>query len=174
MEVRGIKEVSRALQRLGTRTQSRVVRAAVSAALTPIVKAAKRLAPKDQGNLKASIGKAVKTYKASGVIYGVVGPRRKFKRTRKGVSVEFAGISRLTHLVEFGTAPHVIEASGGSLVIDGEFAGPIVVHPGAKASPFLRPAFVQTKTQALAIFKRKAWERMKIEIAKERRKQRRR
>ena len=44
---------------------------------------------------------------------------------------------RKAHLIEFGTAPHMI--------------GPRM-HPGARAFPFMRPAFEETSEQAVDIF----------------------
>lgn len=48
-----------------------------------------------------------------------------------------SGHYRVAHLVEFGTAPHMV---GDKL------------HPGAAAAPFLRPAFEETKDEVIRRF----------------------
>lgn len=47
------------------------------------------------------------------------------------------GHYRVAHLVEFGTAPHVVDGK---------------LHPGAAAAPFLRPAFEETKDEVVRLF----------------------
>jgi HK97 gp10 family phage protein len=44
---------------------------------------------------------------------------------------------RLAHLIEFGTAPHMIGEK---------------LHPGARAFPFLRPAFEETQAEVIERF----------------------
>lgn len=72
----GDKELDRMFQRLPERVQRKVLRQAVSAALTPVVKVAKRSVPVDTKTLKKSIGKKIKTYKNDGVVWGAVGVRK--------------------------------------------------------------------------------------------------
>jgi|APHM01.1.fsa_nt_gi phage protein, HK97 gp10 family len=83
---------------------------------------AKRRAPVDTGNLRASI-KTVND-----------GPTRKLV----GSNVEYAPD------VEFGTGPHVIEPDEAEALrfeVDGEeIFTARVEHPGTEAQPFLRPA----------------------------------
>lgn len=71
--------------------------------------------------------------------------------------------------LEYGTSPHFIavrDASDrkglsvnainrkakkeGTLVIGGQPVGPVVHHPGARAHPFLRPAFDTSESEAIA------------------------
>jgi len=69
--------------------------------------------------------------------------------------------------LEYGTAPHFIsvdesqregrsvgrinkQAKEGSLVINGQFAGTTVFHPGARPRPFLRPALDMKASEAIA------------------------
>lgn len=97
MVLTGDKELIRNLERLPIRVQRKVVRQAVSAALTPLNKEMKRQAPKDTGTLKKSIGKKIKTYKNDGVVWGAVGVRSGFATTIDGKHVN----PRLyVHLVE--------------------------------------------------------------------------
>jgi hypothetical protein len=59
------------------------------------------------------------------------------------------------HLVEYGTAPHIIraKASGGQLHLRGNVFATEVQHPGAAAKPFMRPAFDSKKDEAIGIIK---------------------
>lgn len=51
-----------------------------------------------------------------------------------------------SHLVEFGTKPHIIRAKNKKvMVINGDFVGGEVHHPGAKAHPFMRPAYYKER-----------------------------
>jgi hypothetical protein len=70
----GTKEAKRFLRDF-PKAVKRVQRAAVSAMATPVVKDAKRRAPKRTGALRKSMGKKVKTY-ASGAVIAIVGPRK--------------------------------------------------------------------------------------------------
>ena len=80
VELIGDKKLRRTLQQLAGGAQRRIVRPAVSKALTPINRAAKRRCPVETGLLKRSIGKKVKAYRYSGVIWGAVGPRVGYKK----------------------------------------------------------------------------------------------
>jgi len=69
--------------------------------------------------------------------------------------------------LEYGTAPHFIsvddsqregrsvgrinrQAKSGSLVINGQFVGSTIHHPGARPHPFLRPALDTKQGEAIA------------------------
>lgn len=114
----------------------KVVKAAASTSMTPVLKAARARCPERHGTLKRALGKRRKVYKRSGVVFVAVGPRRGFKDTTTGADpVNYA------HLVEGGTAQHEVSSASGKLAI-----GPVVIsgtvdHPGAKAQPFMRPAY---------------------------------
>lgn len=73
MTITGDKALLRKFKKLGATVQRRVVRRPLTAALTPVNKAAKREAPKDEKALSKSIGKRVKVYKWG--VFGAVGPR---------------------------------------------------------------------------------------------------
>lgn len=97
IDFQGDKELIRNLERLPNRVARKVARQAVSAALTPLNKAAKREAPRDQGTLKKSLGKKIKTYKNDGVVWGAVGVRSGF-----GVVIDgtLKDPRRYAHIVE--------------------------------------------------------------------------
>ena len=92
--LQGENSLMRALDALGQGAARRVMRPAVNAALTPLNKAAKRLCPKDSGNLRRSIGKKVSLPRRGGdTVWGGVGPRKGYPDD-PGMRV---------HLTEFGT-----------------------------------------------------------------------
>ncbi|MCP4617177.1 MAG: hypothetical protein GY844_12190 [Bradyrhizobium sp.] len=114
----------RKLRRLPQTVQRRVMRPAVSKALTPVNRDAKRRAPRATGLLKKSIGKKVKVYRHSGTVWGAVGVRRGYKaRMPDG---RYRDPDKYAHLVELGTQ-----------------------H--SPAQPFLRPAMDANRERALAI-----------------------
>ncbi|HUU35196.1 MAG TPA: HK97-gp10 family putative phage morphogenesis protein [Vicinamibacterales bacterium] len=115
----GHKELQRKLARLSAVAQRKVVRPAVNAALVPINKEAKRRCPVGQrgkrgtlgklraggerskpGALKRSIGRKVKTYSATGTVWGGVGPRKEYADDP----------GRRVHWVEFGRPAHGVPA----------------------------------------------------------------
>ncbi len=126
--VRGILD---ALTIIGKQVKTKVTRRAVTLATQPLARAAKakvshvpdsKWIPTD--NLKKSIGRKTKTY-PSGVVVGVVGPRKGFKITvgsNKDGTPIFYDPAFIAHLVEMG------------------HGGP---HP-APAHPFLRPAYMES------------------------------
>ena len=123
----GNEKLARKLALLSEVTQRRIVRPAVSKALTPIMKDAKRRCPADTKQLRKSIGKTVKVIGgAEKVVWGAVGPRRGFKIPNPRWPGHFLNPTSYAHFVEFGTR-----------------------H--AAARPFLRPAMDGNRSAALAI-----------------------
>jgi len=132
VEVLGAKALERKLKALPDRVQRKVVRQSVSAAATPIVKAARSKVKRQSGLLRKARNKRIKTYKDQARVVAIIGPRRDVKG-------EFEGKPRVpwryAHLVE-----------GGHVTDDGKHI---------PAQPFLRPAFEETQGQALGIMKTK-------------------
>lgn len=124
MTLTGDKALERKLSKLGGRVAKRVLRKAMNAAATPVVKAARGNVSVRSGLLKKSIGKTVR-------VKGTRAGARVGARTNVAASDD-AGNKvepwRYAHLVELG---HIDE--------NGQ-------HVPAK--PFLRPAAEQTKGQA--------------------------
>lgn len=122
---------------------NKVVRGILNKAAKPIIAEAKSRVSKNNGDLEKSIGSIPGRGLGKGEqVY--VGPRRggRFKG--------YAG-----HLVEYGTAPHIIKAkaAGGLLHLRGNVFVNEVQHPGAAARPFMRPAFDTKKDEAIGIIK---------------------
>src|SRR4051812_20572613 len=120
--LKGDKQLERLLRGLGDRVQRKVLRAAVSAGATPVVKTAKARARKRSGLLKKSLGKKVVTNKRTQSATAIVGARKSVT----GPNGERP--ARYLHLVEKG---HI--GPGGQYV------------PG---QPFLEPAFDEAKPRA--------------------------
>ena len=141
----GIEELGEVLAGLAgdKKLSNKVVRGILSKAAKPIVQKAQELAPKEDGDLQKAIGTIPGRGQGKGEqVY--IGPRRggRFKG--------YAG-----HLVEYGTAPHVIraKAAGGQLHLRGNVFVEEVHHPGAAAKPFMRPAYDTKKDEAIGIIK---------------------
>jgi HK97 gp10 family phage protein len=101
LSIVGDKALMKKLAKLKAGAQRRVVRKAVTAMLSPVVKAAKAAAPKETGLLRKSIGKKTVTYARKNTVVGIVGPRSSVVGTGpdggKRWPVKYA------HLVEYGT-----------------------------------------------------------------------
>lgn len=137
--ITGDRKLLRTLAKFSAADQRRLVRRPMSAALTPINKAAKRNAPKDKKNLSKAIGKKVKVY--PGVIWGAVGIRTGEKYSYIDEDGNVHKPANYGPLRERGTQ-----------------------H--AAADPFLRPAFDQERAGAVRILGRKTWENIEKEARK--------
>ncbi|TXI87766.1 MAG: HK97 gp10 family phage protein [Cupriavidus sp.] len=101
----------------------------------------------------------------------VVRGKREPGRVEVRISVKGQWPNSVGNWLEWGTAPHFIrvddsvregrtarrlnelakgEGSSHSLVINGKFVGDTVLHPGAQAHPFLRPALDHKERDAIA------------------------
>lgn len=137
IKITGEKELRRRLNRLASAAQRKIVRPAVNVALTPVNKAAKAKAPVKTGTLKKSLGKRVKAYTRTGVVWGGIGPRSGFKWVDdKGHAHNPVNYAQL---VELGTQ-----------------------HSAAQ--PFLRPALDERKAEVLTTLNQKVNEGIQREI----------
>ncbi len=144
-ELSGFKELERTFKTLGERTQRRVLRSAVSAATTPIVRAAKANAndSKESGTLKKSLGRKIKTYVEAQTVVGIIGPRTDVVGEWKGKK---RWPAKYAHLVE-----------GGHVDQYGNYIQP---------KPFLRPAYEATEGQAINVMSSKLAEGVTREASK--------
>jgi HK97 gp10 family phage protein len=151
-EVQGLKELDQKLVELGKKSARKVMRAAVRSAGSPILKAAKGLAKRigDSGVLARSLKSKVKAY--GGTIVAIIGPDHFAVGT--GSDGRRQVPTKIAHLVEFGTRPHVQPDRGG------------VIHPGSRQQPFMRPAWDTKKNEALAVIQRRVAEGIEKEAAK--------
>lgn len=156
MELRGDKELRKLFEELPKRVLRKGLRQAISAAASPIVKDAKRNARRVSGLLKKAINKKIKTFKNGNVI-AIIGASR-------SVAGSYLGRKRVPahyiHLVEKGTRPHAL-GKGSQLARVGKRASREVgqhvgrKHPGAKAHPFLEPAWRRNINTSIGIASQK-------------------
>lgn len=147
IEITGIDDLSKGLKAIGKKMREQIGREAVATALVPMVNAARANAGKsrDTGALQDSIGLKVKPYQRGAKIFGIVGPRRGFRRSDPS-GKGFRDPVKYAHLVEFG---HYTRAGKG-----GKFGaakkGEKVTEETATAyvlpQPFMRPAYAATKS----------------------------
>jgi hypothetical protein len=143
------RQVYEDLQHLSNQLKDQIARKAVSKALAPISRQAKKnITPlKRSGLLRKSIVSKVKVF-PSGVAFGVVGPDRGVTGVYEGRKV---WPQKYFHMVEYGTRPHRI--GKGSTLLQANKPNLKEVqqgykHPGAKAFKPLARAAASSQSQA--------------------------
>jgi HK97 gp10 family phage protein len=145
IKITGLDQINAVLKQLPENIGRRAANTAVRAAGMTIRKAIMARIPKGKtGNLAKSI-------------------KVKKQRDQQGKTTYTVYSSAPhAHLVEYGTAPHIIVAgrktnrkstyeTGKKTLSDGSsIFGTQINHPGAKAEPFFRPAFDESAERALA------------------------
>lgn len=161
IRMEGLADLHRLLQDLPAKIEANVMRGALRAGANVIADEAKRNVSVKNGDLRDSIRVSARLKDGSVIA-----------RITAGQSKRLAGVF-YAHFVEYGTVAHWISvdekarperltrrgkrkyslrtlnrmAKRGSLVIGGNFVGESLEHPGARAKPFMRPAF-DAKSQA--------------------------
>lgn len=167
MSLIGDKELIAKLNGLGGKVYKKVVAQASRKAFAPVMKTAKQLAPVESGLLKKSIGVKQKKYPRAGRIVTIVGPRmghaeEVYVDTPMGPMKRRRDPVKYAHLVEFGTRPHSTSQGAENRIrgdSDENRLGFTIAmqggddHPGAKAQPFMRPAFDGNEPRAKSIMK---------------------
>lgn len=154
MKLTGAAEIVQRLEGLESVTREKILRKAITTAIKPIEQHAKALAPVSHdpklvpGLLRRSIGSIIKTYKNSGLVVGIVGPRTGYRtqlgersRGRSAGKAYYQDPANYAHLVEFGVSAHAYKTRAGS-------------HPGHRAFPFMRPAWDTGQKAAAATIAR--------------------
>jgi HK97 gp10 family phage protein len=131
LQMHGIEEMTKNLEKIGTRVALRGPSRAVRAAGSVIIKEMRRRAPKDTGSLQKSLGQKVKTYRRSKTTTSIVGARSKRYETAKGKR----NPAYYAHLVELGVKPHKTGK------VKARYFRGRGMHPGVEKSPFMRPGF---------------------------------
>jgi len=133
----GGREIDAFLQQLPVKVERNILRAMLRAGANEFKKAAKEGVPVDDGVTTGSKG-------------GTVYARLK------------AGGAKAPHWrwVEFGTAAHKIKAKPQHALSFGGTTVREVDHPGARAKPFMRPAFDSASSAAIAAAGAKGRERL--------------
>lgn len=126
-QITGHTELAKALQGLSAKVAQGVAMQAMEVAVQPVVEAARNLTPVGEtGELKRSIGFAVRQYRKGRLTFGVVGPRRGFGVPDESTKTGMTDPANYAHLVEYGHA------------VAGNAAGWV------EAKPFMRPAWDAT------------------------------
>lgn len=147
IRVEGVEDVKQALRALPQRIATNVIRGALRAGAVVIANEAKQLVPVRRGVLRKSI--KVSSRVKNGLIT---------------VSVKAGGKgARHAHLVELGTKPHLIPR--GSRRGFKTVSAPIR-HPGAKAKPYMRPAFNNKVRAAIDAITAYIEKRLPVELEK--------
>ena len=158
-EIKGLDELLKALGSLPERFEKSIMKGAIRAGSNVIAAEAKALVPVAppneenarlyggrRGLLKASIRVMSPDYLPNGYVKGGVRAGGDVKGTKR----KAAGDAYYAHFVEYGTAPHkIMAAKGKRLAIGGAPVGTSVMHPGAKAKPFMRPALDAKREAAM-------------------------
>lgn len=134
--------------------QRRLSRPGITKGARVINRAARANAPRRSGELRRALWYVVRTYR-SGVVAGVIGPRNRYGRAKAPAATARPGALRrwklgrgripakYAHLVHGGTAPHVlVRVRRGRGLPDR-----VVMHPGARANPFLADAWQSTSDE---------------------------
>ncbi len=133
LNVKGLSELSAALQEFGPKLEANILRGALRAGQKVILDAAKQNIHSISGDLAKSLRISVKSNQGVIIAKLKVGDKKAY----------------YANWVEFGTQAHVIKAKGGkAIAIKGkEFSQ--IHHPGIKPKPFMRPALDANAQQAV-------------------------
>ena len=128
IHVRGLSDLNKLLQELPVKIERNILRGALRAGAKVIQAEAKANVPVKNGILRESI-------RVTGRIRG-----RIVTASIKAGGKTKSGDAWYARFVEFGTAAHLIQGKSGGWLSFGGLFTKSVQHPGAKPSPFMRPA----------------------------------
>ena len=143
MKLIGDKALERKLKTLGERVQRKILRSAVSAAATPVLKSARQKAPTESKLLKKSLGRKLTTNTKKQSVTAIIGARKEVQGEYKG---KLRKPARYSHLAEKG------------------FIRPDGSHSPPRA--FLNPALHENESQSEAIMRTKLAEGVTREAMK--------
>lgn len=153
VDILGGKELAKALAELPIKIERNIMRAALRAGASVVATEARRNVPVDSQELKRSIRTSSNSKRGMVEANAVVGNRK----AKKGWYATF---------VEFGTAPHMIRAGKNKPMLSFRDRNGVwhrvleVNHTGAKAKPFMRPAFDTKSEEAIKAVADKIRERL--------------
>jgi HK97 gp10 family phage protein len=134
LNIKGGAELQKLLDQLPVKIEKNIMRSALRAGARVIANEAKAIVPVDDGDLKRSIRTGSSAKRGKVIAYVRAGGK-------KG--------SFYAHMVEFGTAAHlIVPKNRKSLSIGGQQVS-AAHHPGAQAKPFMRPAFDNKANEAI-------------------------
>ncbi len=169
LKITGANEIRSALAGIRTSVQNRILKSAMTFAVTPLIPGERAAIPVESGTLKESIIKKVKQYKGS--VFAVVGPDTKYKRLVRSRNIFYGPVqenqkpvmrrpAHYAHLVVGGTKDHDISVpvgKGGRLLVH---------HPGAKAHDFIKPVAAQKDPVVVDRFAVQVFKRIDAEYKK--------
>jgi HK97 gp10 family phage protein len=143
-EFSGLSETLAKLHRIESQTaRGKILRAAANKAARPLLKAARSLVSVEDGWLKKSLGMRIKSYRHSGTVVAMVGPRsgpskKKKKGPRRSRRLKFLrSVFRLAVRLFAAKAAKVKKPTHYAHLVEFGHGGP----SPAPAHPFLRPAW---------------------------------
>lgn len=135
VNIKGLAELQAALAQLPVKMENNILRGALRAGTKVVAKAAKDNVHSVSGALADSVRFGCKVDRQGGKLVGFV---RAGGRGKKGSAKGGKNPAFYAHMVENGTAAHLIKARAPNRMLAIGVAQ--VQHPGAKKKPFLRPA----------------------------------
>ncbi len=156
IETRGFETLERALIQLPIRNSKNVLRRSIRAGIKVVLDQAKLNVPIESGLLRKSLGIQFRRGRP-GVVKVQMGPR---KNRDKKKDPWYA------HLVEFGTRSHSVRKRDflSRARRSGRQTRGAKLHPGARARPFLRPAFDTKAQAAIDKFRDEVFRNIDVEI----------
>lgn len=159
IDIDGLDSVHRMLRGWSPPAQRRMLRPAITKGSRRLASAVRREAPNETGLLRSSVGYFVRTYKNTGAVVGVIGPRKGFKKpvfisSRRSVVLTPRNVAAYHHaagrvvlrdparyarIVHDGARPHAIVRRSGA----------VIAHPGAAPNRFVDRA-VRSSWQAVS------------------------
>jgi HK97 gp10 family phage protein len=145
--IKGLDQLQLALDTLPGKVQFNIMRGAVRAGAKVVQQRAISIAPEEDASTtnayKASLGWSPGALKRSIKYSARISGQNVIGKVKAGDKIAF-----YAHMVEFGTAAHVIRAKPGSVLA---FGGGVtsVNHPGSRRNPFMRIAMDSTPADAL-------------------------
>lgn len=155
IDTSSLKELVSMMENIDKKVRNKGLRDALKVGKKIFLEAAKLKVPKKYKVLLRSLGSREKYKFAKGFAYSVLGAKRRAGKWIKGLEHI---PTKYAHLVEYGAAPHTIgrgDITSDILIQKGRsYKSTGNMHPGARAKPFLRPAWDQNKERILGAMER--------------------
>ena len=133
LHVSGLSELDKLLKELPAKIEGNIMRGAMRAGAKVFADRAKQMVPVKSGQLRDSIKVSTRS-----------------KRGRVSATVRAGGKKAFyAHMVEFGTARHLIKPRKRKSLFFAGIAREVVDHPGASPKPFMRPALDGGQVEAV-------------------------
>ena len=153
-QINGLEELQKMLDQLPVNVEKKVVRGALRAGQKVVLDQAKATIHNVSGELANSLRISTRAGKDGKISSRVVA----------GNKTAF-----YAHMVEFGTAKHLIKPKSRKSMVIAGMMREVVNHPGAKKKPFMRPAAdaaAHENSEAITAFKKYLARRINKEMAK--------